>query len=165
MWSYWHSQISAWCLWNCEELQSENCGSSSHSHSSVSCCLLSFPPLSLSTSRPVLIYSPSSFCQAVFGAMLEPVPPIPLICLLSATPRTATSSWMVAMLTMSQVRILPPFHQNLLEATPVSLRQPTTQLPFAFYRLFSCLKRINPLLTLGTHGLEGAQDSIQWEKE
>lgn len=106
--SDWHSQISTWCPWNYGEL-SENFGSPSHSHSSVSCCLLSLPPLSLSTSCPVLIYSPSSFCQAVFGAMLEPVPPIPLICLLSATPRTATSSWMVAMLTMSQVRILPPF--------------------------------------------------------
>lgn len=87
-------------------------GPPSHSHSSVSCCWLSLPPLSLSTSCPVLIYSPSSFCQAVFGAMLEPVPPIPLICLLSATPRTATFSWMVAMLTMSQVRILPPFHER-----------------------------------------------------
>lgn len=90
--------------WHSREL-SENFGFPFHSHSCVSCCLLSHPPLS----RPVLIYSPSSFCQAVFGAMLEPVPPIPLICLLSATPRTATSSWMVAMLTMSQVRILPPF--------------------------------------------------------
>lgn len=42
--------------------------------------------------------------QVASGAMLEPARPTPPIYLPCATPRMATCLWMVAMLTMSQVR-------------------------------------------------------------
>ena len=51
-------------------------------------------------------FSISISWQVASGAMLEPAPPTPPIYLPCVTPRMATCLWMVAMLTMSQVRFL-----------------------------------------------------------
>lgn len=74
-------------------------------------------------SGPYLICSSSSMSmsrQVASGAMLEPARHTPLIYLPSATQRMATCLWMVAMLTMSQVRFQTVTHQNLsIQKSPV----------------------------------------------
>lgn len=88
-------------------------------------------PFSICEVEPCSYLMCSSFSisisrQVASGAMLEPVPPTPPIYLPCATPRMATCLWMVAMLTMSQVRFI-----HLLTKTSPSFpsRQSTTWVP------------------------------------
>lgn len=89
-------------------------------------------------SSPYLMCSSFSISisrQVASGAMLEPARPTPPIYLPCATPRMATCLWMVAMLTMSQVRLKTPAHQNLLpmpKSTNQPLGYPPPSLSFAF---------------------------------
>lgn len=95
--------------------------------------------------------------QVAPGDMLEPAPPTPPIYLPCATPRMATCLWMVAMLTMSQVRFETPAHQNLhlhpyVDVEPLG-DPPTLSCPV----LPKFSLKTNP--THGAHGLEGKTKS------